>query len=186
MDIVKAEHQQHALETATNKIVAFAPRLTRAERFAMGESLRKKCPRSSHAEWKPQKGRPDPVKLIEEADEGRIPQLVPLRHVRMLASLARHACWLPGRGSRHTEPGLPGRLVGNRCPKGRCQRQSADRHIWAWPRAIPAPGRSAPGGRSFPCSCSRRRRRRSPKGLAPAPPPRERKGRRRFPRAACS
>jgi len=86
MDTVKAEHQQHALETATDKLVAFAPRPTRAERYAMGESLRKKCPRSSHAEWKPQKGRPDSVTVIEEADEGRFPQLVPLRHGRMLAS----------------------------------------------------------------------------------------------------
>src|SRR5208282_6064678 len=86
MDTVKVEHQQYALETATNELAAFAPRPTRAERFAMGENLRKKCPRSSHAEWKPQKGRPDPVKLIEESDEGRIPLLVPLRHGRMLAS----------------------------------------------------------------------------------------------------
>ena len=86
MDTVTAEHEQHALKPVTNKLVAFAPRPTRAERYAMGESLRRKCPRSSHAEWKPQKGRPDPVKVIEEADEGRIPQLVPLRHGRMLVS----------------------------------------------------------------------------------------------------
>ena len=52
----------------------------------MGESLRKKCPRTSHAEWKPSKDRPDPVRLIEEADKGRIPHLVPLRHGRMLES----------------------------------------------------------------------------------------------------
>ena len=50
----------------------------------MGESLRKKTPRSSHADWKPVHDRPDPVQLIEEADKGRIPQLVPLRHGRML------------------------------------------------------------------------------------------------------
>ena len=52
----------------------------------MGESLRKKCPRSSHADWKPGHDRPDPVQLIEESDKGRIPQLVPLRHGRMLES----------------------------------------------------------------------------------------------------
>ena len=30
--------------------------------------------------------RPDPVRLIEESDKGRIPELVPLRHGRMLES----------------------------------------------------------------------------------------------------
>ena len=52
----------------------------------MGESLRKRCPRTSHAEWKPPSNRADPVQLIREADEGRIPQSGPLRHGRMLES----------------------------------------------------------------------------------------------------
>ncbi len=80
------EHEQQASRTATRDIPAFTPRPTRAERYAMGESLRKKCPRTSHGEWKPSKDRPDPVRLIEESDKGRIPQLVPLRHGRMLES----------------------------------------------------------------------------------------------------
>jgi uncharacterized protein (DUF2252 family) len=54
--------------------------------MAMGQNLRNKCPRSSHAKWKAPKDRPDPVALIEEADEGRLPELVPLRHGRMLES----------------------------------------------------------------------------------------------------
>jgi len=82
----KEQHEQQASRTATRKIPAFAPQPTRAERYAMGESLRKRCPRTSHAEWKPPSNRPDPVQLIQEADEGRIPQLVPLRHGRMLES----------------------------------------------------------------------------------------------------
>ena len=65
---------------------AFAPRRTRAELYAMGEQLRKKCPRGTHAAWTPAKGRPDPVQLVREADEGRIGDLVPLRHGRMMAS----------------------------------------------------------------------------------------------------
>jgi len=80
------EHEQQARKTATRNIPAFMPRPTRAERYAMGESLRKKCPRTSHGEWKPSKDRPDPVRLIEESDKGRIPELVPLRHGRMLVS----------------------------------------------------------------------------------------------------
>jgi hypothetical protein len=80
------EHDQQASRTAKRDIPAFTPRPTRAERYAMGESLRKKCQRTSHGEWKPSNDRPDPVRLIEEADKGRIPQLVPLRQGRMLES----------------------------------------------------------------------------------------------------
>jgi len=78
------EYEQQAGRTATRNIPAFSSRPTRAERYAMGESLRKNCPRTSHGEWKPSKDRPDPIRLIEESDKGRIPQLVPLRHGRML------------------------------------------------------------------------------------------------------
>ena len=50
----------------------------------MGKSLREKCPRSSHAVWKAPRGRPDPVRLLEESNEGRLPELIPIRHGRML------------------------------------------------------------------------------------------------------
>jgi uncharacterized protein (DUF2252 family) len=55
----------------------------RDERYEMGKQLRKSCPRSSHAQWKPPANRPDPVDLIIESDKGRIQKLVPLRHGRM-------------------------------------------------------------------------------------------------------
>ena len=64
----------------------FEPRPTRAELIAHGEAMRKQCPRSSHAVWSAPHDRPDPLKLIEEANDGRIPELVPLRHGRMLPS----------------------------------------------------------------------------------------------------
>ena len=81
-------------ETATSKklppisldIPAFQPRYTQAERTAMGKAMREKCPRSSHAEWSPPPDRPDPVALVHQADEGRIPGLLSLRHGRMIAS----------------------------------------------------------------------------------------------------
>ena len=57
-----------------------------AELKAMGKALREKCPRTSHAEWKPPHDRPDPVRLVLKADEGRLPALLPLRHGRMVAS----------------------------------------------------------------------------------------------------
>lgn len=50
----------------------------------MGKSLRDKCPRRSHAAWKAPDGRLDPVLVVERSDSGRIPELVPIRHGRML------------------------------------------------------------------------------------------------------
>jgi uncharacterized protein (DUF2252 family) len=60
--------------------------LSRAERYAAGKSLRKDCPRSSHAVWEPPPGRPDPVHVVLEAEKGRLPDLLPLRHGRMAKS----------------------------------------------------------------------------------------------------
>jgi uncharacterized protein (DUF2252 family) len=68
------------------QIPAFQAKHSRAELAAMGKALRDKCPRNSHAEWKPPHNRPDPVRLIEQSDQGRIPELMPLRHGRMLQS----------------------------------------------------------------------------------------------------
>ena len=50
----------------------------------MGKSLREKCPRSSHADWKAPVNRPDPLQLLERSNKGRIPELIPIRHGRML------------------------------------------------------------------------------------------------------
>ncbi|MBS1679718.1 MAG: DUF2252 domain-containing protein [Actinobacteria bacterium] len=57
-----------------------------AERAAAGGAARKQTPRSSHAEWQPAKGRKDPVKVLEGQAENRLPELVPIRYGRMLAS----------------------------------------------------------------------------------------------------
>jgi len=59
---------------------------SRAERLAMGKSMRDACPRTSHAIWTAPPGRPDPVRLVLEADKGRMPELLPLRHGRMVLS----------------------------------------------------------------------------------------------------
>jgi hypothetical protein len=60
--------------------------LTRAERAAAGKKLRETCPRRSHAGWKPPAGRPDPIELVLRAEKGRLPELLPLRHGRMVRS----------------------------------------------------------------------------------------------------
>ena len=43
-------------------------------------------PRSAHAEWQPAPDRPDPVEMLDEQAASRVPELVPLRHGRMLVS----------------------------------------------------------------------------------------------------
>ncbi|HEY7315572.1 MAG TPA: DUF2252 domain-containing protein [Gemmataceae bacterium] len=64
----------------------FVPRPLRSELIARGKALRKQCSRSCHAVWKPSPDRPDPLRLIEESDVGRLPELIPLRRERMLPS----------------------------------------------------------------------------------------------------
>ena len=56
------------------------------ERAALGKAARKAVPPSSHAGWKPAADRPDPVALLEEQNATREPDLVPVRHGRMLVS----------------------------------------------------------------------------------------------------
>src|SRR5271165_2688965 len=72
--------------SVSSKIPAFQAHHSQAELAAMGKALRDKCPRTSHAEWNPPHDRPDPVRLVLKADEGRLPDLLPLRHGRMIAS----------------------------------------------------------------------------------------------------
>jgi uncharacterized protein (DUF2252 family) len=60
--------------------------LTVDERVARGQTARQDVPRSSHGRWKPAPDRPDPVALLEEQAASRVPQLVPVRYGRMLAS----------------------------------------------------------------------------------------------------
>ena len=56
------------------------------ERRTTGKNLRKKTPQSSNADWKPAIDRPDPVALLKEQDATREPDLVPVRHGRMMVS----------------------------------------------------------------------------------------------------
>jgi uncharacterized protein (DUF2252 family) len=50
----------------------------------MGKRLREKCARRSHAVWKTPDNRPDPVRLLEQSNAGRLAQLIPLRYGRMV------------------------------------------------------------------------------------------------------
>jgi hypothetical protein len=57
-----------------------------AERAARGKAARAEVPRRSHAGWEPPPHRPDPVELLEEQAQTRVPELVPIRYGRMLVS----------------------------------------------------------------------------------------------------
>jgi uncharacterized protein (DUF2252 family) len=59
---------------------------TLEERHARGLEARTKAMPDSHAGWQPAADRPDPVALIEEQNLRRDPDLVPVRHGRMMAS----------------------------------------------------------------------------------------------------
>jgi uncharacterized protein (DUF2252 family) len=74
-----------ATSPAKTESVGVQP-LTRAERYAAGKALRARCPRQSHAGWKPPADRRDAVELVLEAENGRVEDLLPLRHGRMVRS----------------------------------------------------------------------------------------------------
>src|SRR5437899_11195403 len=56
------------------------------ERKARGLEARDRAAPSSHAKWRPAADRPDPVGLLEEQNVTREPDLVPVRHGRMMVS----------------------------------------------------------------------------------------------------
>ena len=56
------------------------------ERRAEGKALRDATPRVAHGGWKPPKDRRDPIELLHESNEGRIPELIPIRFGRMSQS----------------------------------------------------------------------------------------------------
>ncbi len=58
----------------------------RDDSLARGREARADVPRSSHAEWTPAADRPDPVGLLEAQTTSRVPELVPIRHGRMMIS----------------------------------------------------------------------------------------------------
>jgi uncharacterized protein (DUF2252 family) len=64
------------------------PHLSHAieERMAAGRARREAVPLEAHAEWSPPEDRPAPVDVLEAQNEKRVPELVPIRHGRMIVS----------------------------------------------------------------------------------------------------
>jgi hypothetical protein len=59
---------------------------SREQRLAAGSALRDTVPRQSHAGWKRPAKRRDPIDILKESNRDRLPELVPVRYGRMLAS----------------------------------------------------------------------------------------------------
>ncbi|MDX1435364.1 MAG: DUF2252 domain-containing protein [Anaerolineales bacterium] len=66
--------------------VAEGIRHGRRERRALGKAHREAVPRAAHGVWEPAADRKDPIEIIEETNIGRVPELIPIRHGRMLAN----------------------------------------------------------------------------------------------------
>ena len=62
------------------------PGLSPDESAARGKRAREQASRSTHADWAPASDRPDPVAVLEAQATDRVPELVPIRYGRMLAS----------------------------------------------------------------------------------------------------
>ncbi len=57
-----------------------------ADRLAEGRAERESVPLEAHGEWVVPDDRPDPVGVLEEQNAARVPELVPIRHGRMMVS----------------------------------------------------------------------------------------------------
>ncbi|HQR07170.1 MAG TPA: DUF2252 domain-containing protein [Gemmatales bacterium] len=79
------KHKNHeGFPTETSPSLKTHP--TRDELYAMGKNLRDKCPRQSHGVWKAPDNREDPLFMMMESNKGRMLQLLPVRHGRMMKS----------------------------------------------------------------------------------------------------
>ena len=91
-----------------------AEHLSRADRVARGKDARAAAPLESHGEFRPGASR-DPVGLLLGQAQSRVPELVPVRHGRMLVSaftFYRGAAAADGGGSgRYARVGSAGAVV---------------------------------------------------------------------------
>jgi uncharacterized protein (DUF2252 family) len=61
-------------------------RLSVGKRVVLGRAARRQASRAGHGKWQPAPDRPDPIALLQEQAKSRVPELVPIRHGRMLVS----------------------------------------------------------------------------------------------------
>ena len=56
------------------------------ERIELGRALRERTARKHHGAWKPPSDRRDPIEILIEQGESRLPDLLPVRYARMKAT----------------------------------------------------------------------------------------------------
>ena len=83
---ISLEAFDQAMKEAIGAGIPTAEHFTPAERASMGKQARGQAPLESHAEWAPSEYRIDPIAFLEEQAETRLPELVPVRHGRMMVS----------------------------------------------------------------------------------------------------
>ena len=83
--LVSKRHVRHDDDARGERLNQIA-HPTVVERRARGKAARTQTPLTSHDRWAPAADRPDPISLLEEQDLTREPDLVPVRHGRMLVS----------------------------------------------------------------------------------------------------
>lgn len=76
-----ASHPVHASVTGHR-----TPHLSRAEQVADGLEARQRVTRRSHGDWAPAADRADPIAILEAQAAARVPDLVPIRYGRMVAT----------------------------------------------------------------------------------------------------
>jgi uncharacterized protein (DUF2252 family) len=74
------------MATKAQERPATAGLLTAEQSTAAGRAAREVAPRAAHGHWEPAADRRDPVEVLEQQAESRVPELVPIRYGRMLAS----------------------------------------------------------------------------------------------------
>ncbi len=67
-------------------VIEAAPHPSAADRRAQGVDARARTPREAHTHWQPGPEREDPVAILQAQDATREPDLVPVRHGRMMVS----------------------------------------------------------------------------------------------------
>ena len=79
----ETKHEKPEAQTAEERVRY----QSRAERLAAGNALRAHVPRQDHARWSARHAKDrDPIEILNQSNEGRVPELVPLRFGRMLRS----------------------------------------------------------------------------------------------------
>jgi Uncharacterized protein conserved in bacteria (DUF2252) len=83
---MKGEQDPNLSPGASGATTDPAAASSRGQRNERGRAARQVAPRGSHAEWAPAPDRPDPVDLLELQAKNRLPDLLPIRYARMIAS----------------------------------------------------------------------------------------------------